>query len=85
MTDVPQEILDAVLDQAATLAHVSLGELTIVRAEPRVWNDGSLGCPQPGEMYTQALIEGYWVVVEVAGNEYDFRVGSTGNFKLCPS
>jgi hypothetical protein len=29
-----------------------------------VWNDGSLGCPEPGMMYTQALVNGYWLIIE---------------------
>ena len=35
-------------------------------------------------MYTQALVKGYWVVIDAAGQKYDFRVGSGGNFRLCP-
>jgi len=35
-------------------------------------------------MYTQILVNGYWVVIEAAGQKYDFRAGSAGNFRLCP-
>jgi hypothetical protein len=56
----------------------------MVRAESAVWNDGALGCPEPGMMYTQALVNGYWVVIDAAGQNYDFRVDSGGNFRLCP-
>ncbi len=55
----------------------------MVRAESAVWNDGALGCPEPGMMYTQALVNGYWVVIDAAGQNYDFRVDSRGNFRLC--
>jgi hypothetical protein len=81
---VPQAILDPILNQAAALARVDREQLVIVRAESVVWNDGSLGCPEPGMMYTQALVNGYWVVIDVAGQKYDFRVGSRGSFRLCP-
>jgi hypothetical protein len=30
----------------------------MVRAESAVWNDESLGCPEPGMMYSQSLING---------------------------
>jgi hypothetical protein len=83
--NVPQEILEPILKEAAALNKVSRNELVIVRAESAVWNDGSLGCPEPGMMYTQALINGYWVVIEAAGQKYDFRVGSAGSFRLCPA
>jgi hypothetical protein len=81
---VPQAILDPILKEAAALAKVDRHQLVIVRAESVVWNDGSLGCPEPGMMYTQALVNGYWVVIEAAGQKYDFRVGRGGSFRLCP-
>jgi hypothetical protein len=81
---VPQRILDPILDEASALANVAREQLVIVRAESVIWNDGSLGCPEPGMAYTQALVNGYWIVVEAAGKTYDFRVGSGGSFRLCP-
>ena len=82
--DVPPGILDSILNETAGLAKVRREQLVIVRAESVIWNDGSLGCPEPGMMYTQALVNGYWVVIDVAGQRYDFRVGSGGSFRLCP-
>jgi hypothetical protein len=82
--NVPQGILDSILNETAGLAKVSREQLVILRAEPVVWNDGSLGCPEPEMMYTQALVNGYWVVIDAAGQKYDFRVGSRGSFRLCP-
>ena len=82
---VPQGILDAILKEAATLAHLPREKLAIVRAQPVTWNDGSLGCPERRAMYTQALVNGYWVVIEGAGKTYDFRVDARGRFRLCPA
>jgi hypothetical protein len=65
-SEVPQRILDPILNEAAALANVAPEQLVIVRAESVVWNDGSLGCPEPGMMYTQALVNGYWVVINAA-------------------
>ena len=81
---VPQGILEPILNKAAELAKVDREQLVIVRAEPAAWNDGSLGCPEPGMTYTQALVNGYWVVIDAAGQNYDFRVDGGGNFRLCP-
>lgn len=82
---VPQGILDPILKEAAALAKVARDQLIIERAESVVWNDGSLGCPEPGMMYTQALVNGYWVVIKAAGQTFDFRVGRGGSFRLCPA
>jgi hypothetical protein len=81
---VPQAILEPILNKAAALAKVAREQLVMVRAEPVVWNDGSLGCPEPGMMYTQALVNGYWVIIDAAGQTYDFRVDRSGRFQLCP-
>lgn len=56
---------------------------TLIRAEAVTWNDGSLGCPQPGMFYTQALVEGYWVVWQVGDQQYDYRATQRGTFVLC--
>lgn len=84
VSDVPRELLDQVLDQAASQAGAGRDEVTIERAEQVIWSDGSLGCPRPGEMYTQALVDGYWVVVNASGQTYDFHLAADGTIKLCP-
>jgi hypothetical protein len=81
---MPQAIRDPILKEAAALAKLDREQLVIVRAESVVWNDGSLGCPEPEMMYTQALVNGYWVVIDASGQNYDFRVDNRGNFRLCP-
>ena len=58
-------------------------DINVVRSEEVIWNDGSLGCPVPGEMYTQALVKGFWVVLEYGGTEYDYRANDRGFFRLC--
>jgi len=83
--ELPQRILDPIMKEAASLANVTLEQLVIVRAQPVVWNDGSLGCPEPGQMYIQALVNGYWVVIDAGGRTYDFRVDAGGKFHLCPA
>lgn len=84
VTAVPPAILEAVTAEAARLSNVSLDQVAIVRAEPAVWPDGSLGCAQPDEMYTQALVNGYWIILQAWTVPYDFRVTSDGTFRLCP-
>jgi hypothetical protein len=83
-SQMPEAILGPILDEAAKLANVPRQQLVIVRAEAVVWNDGSLGCPEPGMEYTQALVNGYWVLIKAAEQTYDFRVGGGGSFRLCP-
>jgi hypothetical protein len=83
-SQVPEAILDRILIETAKLANVPREQLVIVRAESVVWNDGSLGCPEPGMEYAQALVNGYWVAIKATGKVYDFRAGRDGSFRLCP-
>jgi len=83
-SQIPNQILEPILKEAAALANISREQLVIVRAERALWNDGSLGCAQPGNMYTQAQVNGYWVIIKARGQTYDFRADSRGSFILCP-
>ncbi|NLE50101.1 MAG: SH3 domain-containing protein [Chloroflexi bacterium] len=41
--------------------------------------DSSLGCPQPGEVYTQVVTSGYQFLLVYQGQTYDYRVSEDGN------
>jgi len=81
--EVPEGLLAAILDDLVARAGLQREAVQIVEAEAVVWSDGSLGCPQPGMMYTQALVEGYRVVLEVDGKQYDYHASDRGTFFLC--
>lgn len=81
--EVPQEILDAIKTGLAASQGVAMDDIRVARAESVVWPDGSLGCPKPDEMYPQAPVKGYWVVLEVVGKQFDFRASASGNFIFC--
>ena len=81
--EVPDEIMSEIIADLLERTGSEQDDIQVVRAEAVVWNDGALGCPKPGEVYIQMLINGYWVVLEVEGVEYDYRVSDKGSFKLC--
>jgi hypothetical protein len=76
-------IIDPIVADAATQAGVDPSGVTIVSAHAETFSDGSLGCPEPGMMYTQALVDGYQVVVEANGTQLDYRGSGPGQFRLC--
>lgn len=80
---VPEVLLERIVAAAAAVAGVDPSAVMIVSTEAVTWNNGSLGCPKPGVMYIQQVIAGYRVVVEAGGKQYDYRVGSSGDPKLC--
>ena len=81
---MPGELLARIEADAKKRANASSENVVVVKAERVTWSDGSLGCPQPGMAYTQALVPGYWVVIDVDGVAYDYRVSARGGFRLCP-
>ena len=81
--EVPPGLLDAIKADLAGREEAAVGDIRVVRAQAVVWRDGSLGCPEPGMMYTQALVDGYWVVLALHGKEWDYRAGSREHFMLC--
>lgn len=81
--EVPESILTAVFDNLTETTAVAREAITVVQAEAVVWSDGSLGCPQPGEVYTQATVDGYRIVVEANGRTYDYHAADTGYVILC--
>ena len=81
--EAPSELLDAIIADLMTRKNIKRDEIAITRAETVIWPDGSLGCPRPGEMYTQATVEGYWIVLRWAEKEFDYRASAKGQFLLC--
>jgi hypothetical protein len=83
--EVPVTILDAIFADAMERTGAAAEKIIITQAQAITWNDGSLGCPQPGMLYTQALVEGYWVVLEVDQQKYDYHAAENGRFLMCES
>jgi hypothetical protein len=80
---VPDEVVQAAIADAALQTGMDPAAITVVSAQPKIWNDGSLGCPEPGQMYTQALVPGYQIVLDAGGKQLDYHASGNGAMKLC--
>jgi hypothetical protein len=80
---LPAAIMEPILTDAASRAGLDVEQMVVVRAEAVTWPNPGLGCPEPGMAYPQVLVDGYWVVVEASGMEYDYRGRRAGEFRLC--
>lgn len=68
----------------ATQTGVDAGQLQVQSAEAVEWPDGSLGCPEPGMMYTQAIVPGYRLTFTDGSRTYEVHTNSDGtNAVLC--
>ena len=81
--EAPSALLDEIITYLMKRKNIRREEIAVTRAEAVIWPDGSLGCPRPGEMYTQATVEGYWIVLRWVEREYDYRASGSGHFFLC--
>ena len=81
--DVPAEMLADIVADAAQRTGVAEADIEVDEATAVTWNDGSLGCPEPGQFYTQALVDGYHVILLVDGERLDYRGVRGDGFRLC--
>lgn len=77
-------VVSAALADAARRSGLPVAALRVDRAEAVTWRDGSLGCPQPGMAYTQALVPGYRVRVIAGDRVHDYHAGGSGVPQWCP-
>lgn len=68
-------LVDAAVSDLADRFGVGTNEITVVSAETVTWDDASLGCPQPGEVYAQVRTEGARVVLEHEDTSYAYHAG----------
>jgi len=69
---VPDQVQAAIADAAERFG-VPESQVAVAGALRVVWSDGSLGCPEDGMMYTQALVDGYLLTLEVDGRRVDYH------------
>ena len=81
--ELSQEMVDDLVARAAEETGVPAEAISVVAAQAVTWSDGSLGCPQEGMAYTQALVPGYRVVLDVAGEEIHYHAGGDASFFAC--
>lgn len=63
--------------------NLSEEEIEVLEARSVVWPDASLGCPQPGMLYIQILMEGGLIRLSVQGIAYEYHAGESGEPFLC--
>lgn len=78
------EAVQAARTDAARRQGVAAAAVELLSAERVTWPDGSIGCPQPGVVYTMALVPGYRVQLRVPGAVLDYHASLRGALLLCP-
>ena len=71
--DALDDEVQAAIADAAGRFGVPEAEVAVAGALDVVWADGSLGCPDDDMVYTQALVDGYLLTLEVEGRRLAYH------------
>lgn len=90
--------VQAAVQDLADRTGTDVGNVMVVGYARVTWPDGSLGCPQPGRMYSQAVVPGHQLILTLAeGAEVSatgpqvpsglvsYHAGRKGTFTWCPN
>ncbi len=81
-TDIPLDLTPAQRAAVSALSDITglpADKITLVSTEAVTWSDGCLGVQREGMMCTQALVEGFKIVLQADGREYEFHTNQTGS------
>ena len=81
--EVPRAVRRAVVADAARRFNVAESAVVLVSAEKVTWGDGSLGCAEPGQMYTQALVSGYRITARTQEGQMRYHTDDRGTVVTC--
>jgi hypothetical protein len=83
---VPAEnLLNGMATDLAQRLGVKVSALQVVTVQPVLWDDSSLGCPQPERAYLPAQTPGLSVVFAHGGKSYEYHAAERGDFVYCDS
>jgi hypothetical protein len=60
------------------------GSIGVTEARKVSWRSGAIGCPQPDSFYTQALVPGTLIVLQVGRKTFAYHARSDGQPFHCP-
>lgn len=77
------DLLSAMSGDLAQRLGVKPSQLEVLAVERVIWDDGSLGCPQPGQSYLMAQMPGVRVLFRNGGQTYQYHAADSGHFVYC--
>jgi hypothetical protein len=76
-------LVDQTRRDAAQQAGVAVDQVSVVSVTAVSWPDSSLGCPQPGQAYSQIVTAGYKIVLSANGKTYEYHTNRGNRAVLC--
>ena len=76
-----ESIIELIKRDLAKHLNVTPKDITVKSVMPVVWNDSSLGLPQPGQFYLMVITPGYIILLEHGGVGYKYHTDTRRSFK----
>ena len=80
----PSEQVNFSKQDLATRLGLKVDDIKVSGATSVHWRSGALGCPKPGMSYTEALVPGVWIVLQVNNRAYRYHAIPHGQPFYCP-
>ena len=80
---LPVAFLQTIKQDLSKRTGVPESAIKVLKIEKKQWNDGALGCPKPGQMYMQVIMDGYQVQLQAKDKQYDYHTDQGNSFVSC--
>lgn len=78
-----QKLIETTVQDLAKRLSVSEDQIELKEATEVTWPDSSLGCPNPGSFYTQALTPGYLIRLQNRDTTFEYHTDKRGLVIYC--
>ena len=75
---LPSNIANIVRKDLSQQSGIPASKLQLVQSTPKTWSDGCLGLAKAGEMCSQAMVQGWQVVLTNGSQRWTYRTDATG-------
>jgi len=78
-----EDLIEKAKEDLAQRLSIPTSDISLVEAKEVVWQDGSLGCPQPGMLYTQVITPGYLIKLKYDIRDFEYHAGKDRSPVYC--
>ena len=79
-----REQLNFAVNDLSARTGIAPAQVQLLQGGAVQWRSGALGCPEPGQFYTEALVPGALFILGAEGRVYHYHATHGGQPFLCP-
>lgn len=81
--ETKEKLIELAKEDLVKLLAVDKDKITVKSAEKIIWPNSALGYPQEGHYYLQVLTDGYKIILDYNGKDYEYHTNMS-NVKVDP-